>query len=90
MIEVVDLNKNKVKQFIKYDKLEGVHSLIQLRDQNIYCGCKEKILKYDIENNTLSVIVKKAHTSTISAMLKINEHMFISSSSDKTIKLWNY
>lgn len=90
MIEVVDLNTYKVTQSIEDNNLQGLYSLVQLRDENVYCGCKGKIIKYDLDSNKIHVIVKKAHTSGISTMLKINDYMFISSSIDRSIKIWNY
>ena len=38
MLEVVDLNTYKVTQSLKDSNLDGLYSLVQLRDENVYCG----------------------------------------------------
>lgn len=90
MLEVVDLNTYKVTQSLKDSNLDGLYSLVQLRDENVYCGCNGKIIKYDIDSNKINVIVKKAHTSGITTMIKLNDYMFVSTSIDRSIKIWNY
>ena len=62
-----------------------------LRDNNILCGCEDgQMCIYDTQLNNINSENEKKSNNTISGLISINEHQFISSSYDNTIKVWEY
>ena len=83
---------NITRKTIEYKtEIGSVLSLTILRDGNVLCGCEDGILcHYNTKLNNVTYQKTKAHNDSISGLLSLNEHQFISSSYDKTIKLWEY
>ena len=91
VITIVNISNDIIEHQIENDKLDYVWSLIQLRDGNILCGCKNGfICLYDIKLNTLSFREKKINNVSVYCLLNINTNQFISSSCFGEIKVWEY
>ena len=91
VITIVNISINIIEQQIIDENLNFVYSLIQLRDGNVICGfLNGEICLYDINLNTFSYKDEPIHDNSVSYLLNINKHTFISCSFDKTIKVWEY
>ena len=90
-IVIINVDKNRIERKIKQNNINYVYSLMKLRDGKILCGCKTGVLGiYNIKLNNFFFPNHKAHKSTITDLLRINTHQFISCSPDNTIKVWDY
>ena len=91
-ISVINITTFLIEQKLIQDKSScNFRALMILRDGNILCGCHEGMIAiYNLKLNTLEIKDIKAHSFYISCFLRIDNHHFISSSGDNTIKVWEY
>ena len=88
---IVNINKMIIEKTIKDESLEYFNCFAKLKDnKTILCGCSKglfcfydmKTQQYKIENNY--------HSDDINCLLVLDDNRIISSSSDKTMKVWTY
>ena len=90
LLSVVNLSTGEIEQSVEDDQLEGICSMISLRDETVLCGCRKKLTEFDINHNTLVCINEEAHQNDISSLVVVNDSMFVSCSWDTTFKIWKY
>ena len=56
LLSVVNLSTGEIEQSVEDDQLEGICSMISLRDETVLCGCRKKLTEFDINHNTLVCI----------------------------------
>ena len=93
-IYLIDCQQYKIISSIK-QKIY-IQSIFKLYNDNILIGCKDEnynysIIEYKYENNNLIKIKSKenAHSQAILGLAENKDGIIISSSDDRTIKLWN-
>ena len=91
IIYIVNIENSLIEKNIKGSKLGFVLSFIKLREHNtILCGCEDgKLVLYNYNTNK-GRIIQSPHNLFINDLLNIDDHTFISCSTDATIKIWNY
>ena len=89
-ITIVNVNNYIIESKINNEKLNCVYSLMKLGENYVLCGCEEGIVCLcDILAKTIIKKIKM-HDKHINDLLYLNVNHFISCSSDKTIKVWEW
>ena len=90
-ITILNVDKCSIENTIVDKELDYVSCFCMLRDKKtILCGTfTGRFCFYDIETNN-HMITEPYHKSSIHCLLVVDEHTFISSSTDLTIKIWKY
>ena len=97
---IVNIDECVIEKTIKDSSLSDINCFLKLRDnKTILCGCSDGLFCfYDINTEEYN-ITKNNHKKLIKDLLMINDNTFLScsddaiflpSSDDNTIKLWNY
>ena len=97
---IVNIDKCVIEKTIKEESFGYVHCFLKLKDNNtILCGCDDGIFCFYDMNTEEYNITKNNHKKLIKDLLMINDNTFLScsddaiflpSSDDNTIKVWNY
>ena len=88
---VVNINTMRIEKTIKDESLEYIFCFAKLKDNNtILCGCSRGMFCfYDMKTQQYQ-ITKEYHSDDINCLLVLDDNRIISSSSDKTMKVWTY
>ena len=90
-IQIVNIEKGIIEKEIKNLLFRYVCCYLKLRDnKTILIGCTQASLcLYNIETNKY-IFTTDMHEEAITGLIRINDDTIVSSSRDKTIKVWKY
>ena len=74
----------------KDERINAIYGIIQIDTNELICGCSDGMIGiYDSNTNGFTMIFQ-AHQNSIYGLININNNSFVTSSIDKTIKVWNH
>lgn len=87
-VVIVGYSSCRIEQRINHFTLDNVYSLMQLNETVLLFGYGNgAVCALDLKNNTVQ-IKNNIHDGHITSMVKKNEQQFVTSSLDKTLKVW--
>lgn len=90
-ISVVNSSTMQLEAKIKLEEIKSFYSFLNIGSYDLLCGCEEgDMFQVDINEYKIIGFKEHAHLGNVTCLLMANNKYIISSSDDKTIKIWAY
>lgn len=88
IIQIINCSTYEIEGLINCPNVATINSIVELEDGIVLCGCYKGIFLIYYHEENKYIEMKGMHKDEISSIIKISDNMIVSSSYDRSLKVW--